>query len=150
MYIQGWLFDFRSLQLPWARFFRRAFLYFVDWAERNGPTAAISHAKGCKLLKSIASVLRGLVWLLKAGAALTFQRTETLHPWCLSIFSSQADVFLGLPFLSELPWVRMLMILRADKDVRWETVWFAPAKVLPSNTHHQYNLRQAERLIPDA
>ena len=49
-------------------------------AERNGPTAAISHAKGCRLLKSIASVPRGLVWLLKAGAALTFQRTETLHP----------------------------------------------------------------------
>ena len=33
-------------------------------AERNGPTAAVSHAKGSKVLKFIVSVPRGQVWLL--------------------------------------------------------------------------------------
>lgn len=85
VYNQGQFCHFRLFQLPWARGFGRALDEpgkYILWtrAEGDGPTRAVARAKGCKVLKSIASVPRVQPSCLEAGATLAFHRTEAPFP----------------------------------------------------------------------
>lgn len=132
LYSQGWFYNFRSFQLPWALgIFGEPFPTLCTRAEGMVPRKLLFMQKRTQSAQIYCLSARGPVWLLGSWSYSGLSQNRNTLPPPISIHLFQPDVFLWHFFFSNLLLVSLLILrVMLERFVCVETTQLAPARYL--------------------